>query len=286
MGKIVDNNIKLEFIRLERLGWEIPKLKSFGLIKPSPIDEGIISFPSQIWEGSRLEQGTNEFWETQRVNSIADILKKLKIETIWEIGAGNGSVAVPLRDRGFNVIPVEPLKSGAILLLERGFTTFWSTLESLKLPDNSIQAIGAFDVLEHLAEPGIFLDEVHRILKPGGVFICSVPAYQWLFSDFDLALGHYRRYSKRSLRQVLLRSNLPSISLNYLFAFLIIPAFVLRRIPYVLGRNINLSKTMVLNRYQSYLMTKMQVLLRIVLLMEKKLRLKFGLSIISTSFKN
>lgn len=282
MSKTLNNS---ELTRLKNLGWKIPKLKSFGLIKPTYIDESSISFPSKIWEDSRTNQRTNEFWETQRAISIADILKKLKIETIWEIGAGNGSVAVPLKDRGFNVIAVEPLRSGASLLLERGFTTFWSTLESLKLPDNSIQAIGAFDVLEHLAEPGIFLDEVHRVLKPGGIFICSVPAHQWLFSYFDIALGHHRRYSPRSLRQELIRSNLPSISLDYLFAFLIIPAFISRKIPYMLGRKSKSSKTITLNKYQSCFIARIQVFLRIIVLVEKKLRLKLGLSLISASVK-
>jgi predicted SAM-dependent methyltransferase len=52
-----------------------------------------------------------------------------------------------------------------------------------------LATIGAFDVLEHLEKPELLLDEIYRVLMPGGTFVCSVPAYQWLFSDFDIFDG-------------------------------------------------------------------------------------------------
>jgi len=274
-----------EFSRLKNLGWEFPALRSFGLISPLSIDESAISFPSQIWEDSRINQEVNNFWTLARVNSITSILNQYGTTVLWEIGAGNGNIAIPLRNRGFNVIPVEPLKSGATILSEQGFTTFWSTLESLNFPNDSIKAIGAFDVLEHIQEPKIFLDEVYRVLAPGGLFICSVPAYSWLFSDFDIALGHFKRYSGKALVKILNETQLPPVKLNYLFAFLVIPALILRRIPYLLGRRKYSNDIAYINENQNRIITKMQKIFRIVLLIEKKLKIKFGLSIISVSVK-
>jgi hypothetical protein len=64
-----------------------------------------------------------------------------------------------------------------------------------------------------------------------------------------------------------------------------IPAFISRKIPYMLGRKSKSSKTITLNKYQSCFIARIQVFLRIIVLVEKKLRLKLGLSLISASVK-
>lgn len=56
------------------------------------------------------------------------------------------------------------------------------------------------DVLEHIEKDS---DEIRRAikhLKSGGYLIVLAPAHQWLFTRFDEAIGHYRRYSRKSLR--------------------------------------------------------------------------------------
>ena len=40
---------------------------------------------------------------------------------------------------------------------------------------------------------------VRSLLKPDGIAVISVPAYQWLFGHHDVQLGHYRRYTRRNL---------------------------------------------------------------------------------------
>ena len=69
--------------------------------------------------------------------------------------------------------------------------------------------------MEHLEDPDELLSEIFRVLKPDGIFVCSVPCFQWLFSDFDLAIGHFRRYNKATLGNVLLAANYEIISYQY-----------------------------------------------------------------------
>jgi SAM-dependent methyltransferase len=55
------------------------------------------------------------------------------------------------------------------------------------------------DVLEHIADDRGELERAARFLAPSGYLIALVPAYQCLYTPFDEAIGHYRRYSRSSL---------------------------------------------------------------------------------------
>jgi hypothetical protein len=55
------------------------------------------------------------------------------------------------------------------------------------------------DVLEHIADDEAEVHLAMERLRPGGRLIALSPAFQWLFSPFDAAVGHHRRYTKASL---------------------------------------------------------------------------------------
>jgi SAM-dependent methyltransferase len=58
------------------------------------------------------------------------------------------------------------------------------------------------DVLEHIDDDREELRRASALLRNGGAIIVLSPAFQWLFSEFDRSLGHYRRYTRRSLAAV------------------------------------------------------------------------------------
>jgi SAM-dependent methyltransferase len=63
--------------------------------------------------------------------------------------------------------------------------------------------VGMFDVLEHIPEDQETLRLAHISLRPGGKLLLTVPAHQSLWSYFDEAAGHCRRYSWDGIRQKL-----------------------------------------------------------------------------------
>jgi len=71
------------------------------------------------------------------------------------------------------------------------------TLEDL--PGRRFDAILYIDVLEHIEDDRGELARVVRHLEPGGALIVLAPAHQWLFSPFDAAIGHHRRYTRAGL---------------------------------------------------------------------------------------
>lgn len=60
-----------------------------------------------------------------------------------------------------------------------------------------------FDILEHLENPGSFLECSAFYLKKGGKLIINVPAFQALFGSYDKVVGHKRRYTKRTLHEII-----------------------------------------------------------------------------------
>jgi SAM-dependent methyltransferase len=63
--------------------------------------------------------------------------------------------------------------------------------------------VGIFDVLEHLADDRKTLTGLNVMLKPGGALILTVPAHMSLWSYFDVAACHRRRYAPSGLAQLL-----------------------------------------------------------------------------------
>jgi SAM-dependent methyltransferase len=89
--------------------------------------------------------------------------------------------------------------------------------------------IGTFDVIEHIADDRAAIESIAARLKPGGKFVMTVPAHQWMWSAHDVVNHHQRRYSKRSLKSLINGSPLRLVSLGY-FNSLLFPAAVAERL--------------------------------------------------------
>jgi SAM-dependent methyltransferase len=84
-------------------------------------------------------------------------------------------------------------------------------------PDDRFDAIAYVDVLEHIADDAAELERAAAHLVPGGRLVVVAPAHPWLYSPFDAAIGHHRRYTTRSLLAVV-PAGLTPVTLRYLDA--------------------------------------------------------------------
>lgn len=71
------------------------------------------------------------------------------------------------------------------------------------LKGERFSALLYIDVIEHIEFDRAELERAAGLLSPGGHLIILVPAHQWLYTPFDKAIGHFRRYSRSSLRAVI-----------------------------------------------------------------------------------
>jgi SAM-dependent methyltransferase len=88
------------------------------------------------------------------------------------------------------------------------------TLEALPT-DESFDSILYIDVLEHIEEDKHEFDLAYQRLKTGGHLVILCPAHEVLYSPFDKAIGHFRRYNKRMYREL---SSHPPLRIEYLYS--------------------------------------------------------------------
>jgi len=115
-----------------------------------------------------------------------------------EIGAG---IRPKLPFHG--TIFLDTSENAARRLAQLGATTIVHDAQKpLPFPDGSFDFVGAFEVLEHIEDDIAVIRDIHRVLKPNGYFICSVPAHMVYWSLWDEFVRHQRRYDPGTLRQV------------------------------------------------------------------------------------
>jgi SAM-dependent methyltransferase len=154
---------------------------------------------------------------------------------ILDYGCGTGGNSSAYASLG-TVVGIEPDAAAIRLANQRGSGQYCrASGTQLPLPPGMFDVVVASDVLEHIEDHSAAVGEISRVLRPGGCTVISVPAHQWLFSEHDAALHHFRRYSKRTLRSLLEQGGLRVRRLSYWDATLF-PALCLHRILSKRGR--------------------------------------------------
>jgi SAM-dependent methyltransferase len=102
--------------------------------------------------------------------------------------------------------------------------------EPWPVEENSVSGIVLLDVLEHLADPAEALRQAARTLTENGKIIFTVPAYPFLFSDWDERLGHFRRYTPDMLREHVTNADLNVEKLRYWNSFTFPAAIAIRSV--------------------------------------------------------
>jgi len=99
-------------------------------------------------------------------------------------------------DMDFNSVEIARQRSGAEVVT--------GSANTLPFGDKIFSACISADILYHKAAlPEDIASEAFRCLKPGGVLVVSVPAYDWLFSVHDRQVDGVRRYTRASLSKTL-----------------------------------------------------------------------------------
>ena len=124
---------------------------------------------------------------------------------ILNAGCGSGDLSFLLAARGHVVTGIDPGAEYVALARERsaegaGRCTFdVASIETFETPE-AFDCVIATDVLEHIEDDRAAYRKLARLTRGSGPLIITVPAGPWLFGYHDEQLGHYRRYTRASLR--------------------------------------------------------------------------------------
>lgn len=119
-----------------------------------------------------------------------------------EIGCGTGYVLSGIAQAypDARLHGSEIFTAGLNFAADRQPTINFMQMEAGNIPFiDEFDAIGAFDVLEHIEDDEQVLVQMHDALKPRGVMLVTVPQHAWLWSPADDYACHVRRYSAKEL---------------------------------------------------------------------------------------
>ncbi|MDO9708222.1 class I SAM-dependent methyltransferase [Paracraurococcus lichenis] len=167
----------------------------------------------------------------------AQVLDALDRAAPWhgpllDAGCGTGGFLARLRRQR----PDQPAagveyhaRAAARAAAKSGVPVAVGTVNALPFADASFGAVVSLDVLCHAAvEPGRALAEMLRVLRPGGVLVVNLPAFDWLRSTHDLRVQNARRYTARSAAALLAEAGLVRVRPHY-WNSLLLPLMVLQR---------------------------------------------------------
>jgi SAM-dependent methyltransferase len=156
-------------------------------------------------EAYRLMADLDEsyWWFQARREIVGDVVARF-VPTgseILEYGGGTGALAARLRGDGYRVVVAEMSEEMIAACVEKGVPAL--ALDEPRFPPAGADCVLACDVLEHIADDAGFLRAARGVIRPGGHFIGTVPAYEFLWSGEDYVSSHFRRYTKATLARSL-----------------------------------------------------------------------------------
>lgn len=178
-----------------------------------------------------LESG--HFWFRARAKLIVWALKKYvpHMHSFLEIGCGTGFIL----SRVATAFPQTSLLGSEMFTTALNFASSllpsvdFAQMDARKIPYiDEFEAIGAFDVIEHIEADCEVLQQIYRALKPEGVMLLTVPQHQWLWSQVDEYSGHVRRYDVAELHHKVERAGFVVLR-STSFITLLLPAMIVSR---------------------------------------------------------
>ena len=179
------------------------------------------------------ELDQRHWWYRARREVLAALIQRLapppRDARILEIGCGTGHNLAMLGRFG-RVDALELDEEARAVAEERlGRKVMSAPLPEIHgVADHHYDLVGAFDVIEHIDDDRAALASIASKIKPGGKFVMTVPAHQWMWSAHDVVNHHKRRYSKQALKALVDASPLKLRAIGY-FNSLLFPVAVAER---------------------------------------------------------
>jgi SAM-dependent methyltransferase len=193
--------------------------------------------PTPAYFETMARHSRDHWWYDGRRNLVAAVVAQhhLPAGVALDVGCGTGSNLQMLGTASGRVVFGTDLSPQALLHADRGpsggVRTVVALAEHLPFADGVCALVASMDVVEHLDDDLVGLQEYRRVLAPQGLLLLTVPSYQWLWSQHDVWAAHRRRYRVGGLVDVVERAGFDVLQTTYYNSFLVPAAAALRRTP-------------------------------------------------------
>ncbi len=146
---------------------------------------------------------------------------------ILEVGSGIGNISKFFLEAGHS-IALSDIRMSYVDHLKKTFSHYPHLIEIFQLdlidPDftdkygsmkEKFDTLFSLNVVEHIENDQLAIQNASYLLKKGGNLVILVPAFPSLYNHFDRSLGHYRRYTRKSLKVILKQNHLKVLHSQY-----------------------------------------------------------------------
>lgn len=184
--------------------------------------------PDEYTKMRQLED--HYWWFVSRRRLALDLWRRFAPSgVVLDLGCGTGAVGAEIA-RSSAVVGLDFTRLALRHASERGLRSLVQG-DGARLPfrSGSFSAVVALDIFEHIENHEAAFAEAARVLRPGGVLVLSVPAYRWLWGPHDVALHHFRRYTRSWVSRSLTQAGLEPVVVSY-SVFFLFPVVILERL--------------------------------------------------------
>lgn len=174
----------------------------------------------------------NHWWHLARNRLLAQQIKQLSKQqaSVLDVGCGRGVTVKYLRSQAIDCIGVEPAEAKPLKDIKQYIFTGKKAEDLSEAERDRYTLLLLLDVVEHIANPDIFLKDIIALFPNVTHVIITVPACPELWSNYDEFYGHYRRYTLNMIEDLSHQLNWHLMWNFYFFQLLYLPASLITKL--------------------------------------------------------
>jgi SAM-dependent methyltransferase len=185
------------------------------LTEPESVDQSTSSAPAVLDESGFTRENCLGGTAAPRYRQWEyDVVEPFLGRSVLEIGSGMGYFSEKLVESRRDRLVLSDTEDFCLERLRRIYADNPTVeVESLPLPgkvnlSGQVDSVVAMNVLEHIEDDVQALKDLAEVVRPGGRIVLWVPAYMQLYGEFDRKVGHFRRYTPKTIRESVERAGL------------------------------------------------------------------------------